>query len=69
MHTGLRVIDPALAAGSMTAGPNPLTAREREVLLAARNGATIAATAKQLSPRYPRIRSSRETPASSIVEP
>lgn len=39
---GERVIDPALAAAALSAGPNPLTPRERDVLSAAADGATIA---------------------------
>ncbi|WP_066954199.1 response regulator transcription factor [Streptomyces lushanensis] len=40
--TGETVIDPALAAAALSAGPNPLTAREREVLNASVDGATVA---------------------------
>ncbi|MEH6373603.1 response regulator transcription factor [Streptomyces sp. KLMMK] len=39
---GERVIDPALAAAALGAGPNPLTQRERDVLAAAVDGATVA---------------------------
>jgi len=39
---GERVVDPALAADALSAGPNPLTEREREVLTAAADGSTIA---------------------------
>jgi two-component system response regulator DesR len=48
---GDRVIDPTLAAAALAAGPNPLTDREREVLAAAVDGATVAdmATALHLS--------------------
>ncbi len=52
VHAGLRVVDPALATESLLDGPNPLTAREREVLREALTGApvaTIAATV-HLSP-------------------
>jgi len=42
------VIDPALAASALSAGPNPLTEREREVLAAAADGATIADIAGRL---------------------
>ncbi|QBS43783.1 response regulator transcription factor [Nocardia sp. CS682] len=48
VHLGLRVVDPALAAETLTAGTSPLTAREREVLSAASDGATAGAIAKQL---------------------
>ncbi|KAA6220275.1 response regulator [Streptomyces filamentosus] len=45
---GETVIDPALAAAALGAGPNPLTAREREALSAAVDGATIADIAGRL---------------------
>ncbi|MEU6584325.1 response regulator transcription factor [Nocardia sp. NPDC046763] len=48
VHMGLRVVDPALATETLTAGTSPLTAREREVLAAAANGATAGAIAQQL---------------------
>ena len=43
VHAGLRVVDPQLAATSLSEGQNPLTEREREVLAQARNGRTVAA--------------------------
>ncbi|MFI6165284.1 response regulator [Nocardia sp. NPDC051052] len=48
VQMGLRVVDPALAAETLTAGTSPLTEREREVLSAAAEGATAGAIAKQL---------------------
>lgn len=48
VDSGLRVVDPALAAESLASGPSPLTEREREVLAAASVGGTIADVAKQL---------------------
>jgi len=45
---GQQVIDPALAAAALSAGPNPLTDRERDVLTAAADGATVADIAQQL---------------------
>ncbi|AYF76321.1 DNA-binding response regulator [Nocardia yunnanensis] len=48
VHLGLRVVDPALATETLTAGTSPLTTREREVLAAAADGATAGAIAKQL---------------------
>ncbi|MEU8005938.1 response regulator transcription factor [Catellatospora sp. NPDC049111] len=45
---GQTVIDPALAAAALAAGPNPLTEREREVLASAADGATIADLATRL---------------------
>ncbi|MEU3506688.1 response regulator transcription factor [Streptomyces longwoodensis] len=46
--TGETVVDPALAAAALSAGPNPLTARERDVLEAAADGATVADVAARL---------------------
>ncbi|WP_375423945.1 response regulator [uncultured Friedmanniella sp.] len=48
VHAGLRVVDPALATDSLVAGESPLTARETEVLLAARDGAPVAVMARRL---------------------
>jgi two-component system response regulator DesR len=45
---GERVVDPELAAVALSAGPNPLTARERDVLAAAVDGSTIADIAGRL---------------------
>lgn len=42
VHRGLRVVDPALAADSLSLGESPLTERERQVLLAAARGGTTA---------------------------
>ncbi|ETK30486.1 response regulator transcription factor [Microbispora sp. ATCC PTA-5024] len=39
---GETVVDPALAAAALSAGPSPLTPREREVLIAAADGSTAA---------------------------
>jgi two-component system, NarL family, response regulator DesR len=49
---GERVVDPALAAAALSAGPSPLTPREHEVLAAAREHPTVAdiAAALHLSP-------------------
>ncbi|MDO9379724.1 MAG: response regulator transcription factor [Nocardioidaceae bacterium] len=46
---GLRVVDPTLAAESLTQGETPLTARETDVLSAARDGGTVADVARALS--------------------
>jgi two-component system response regulator DesR len=48
VHAGLRVVDPALAAESLAAGSSPLTARETDVLQAARDGGTVADLAAAL---------------------
>lgn len=48
VHAGLRVVDPALATDSLIAGESPLTARETEVLLAGRDGASVAVMARRL---------------------
>jgi two-component system response regulator DesR len=45
---GERVVDPALAAATLASGASPLTARERDVLVAARPGATVAEIARTL---------------------
>jgi two-component system response regulator DesR len=45
---GERVIDPALAAAALSAGPNPLSQRERDVLAAAADGSTIGDVARRL---------------------
>jgi two-component system response regulator DesR len=45
---GERVVDPVLAAATLASGASPLTARERDVLVAARPGATVAEIAKTL---------------------
>ncbi|MEV0717124.1 response regulator transcription factor [Asanoa sp. NPDC050611] len=42
VHEGLRVVDPSLAAETLVAGRSPLTARETDVLRAARDGGTVA---------------------------
>jgi len=46
VQAGLRVVDPVLAAESLASGRSPLTPREREVLLAAARGGTVAEVAK-----------------------
>lgn len=45
---GERVVDPTLAAATLAFGPSPLTDRERDVLVAARGGATVADVAARL---------------------
>lgn len=52
VHSGLRVVDPALAAESLAGGRDPLTPREREILREAAGGGTVAAIARavHLSP-------------------
>jgi two-component system response regulator DesR len=51
VRQGQKVIDPELAAAALTGGASPLTPRERDVLAASHDGATIAeiATAVYLS--------------------
>ncbi|MGV9254010.1 response regulator [Streptomyces sp. NPDC003697] len=46
--TGETVVDPALAAAALSAGPSPLTARECDVLRASADGATVADVAAAL---------------------
>jgi two-component system response regulator DesR len=48
VHAGMRVVDPALAAESLTQGDSPLTDRETEVLLAAAVGGTAGDIARRL---------------------
>lgn len=48
VHRGERVVDPALAAATLAGGASPLTGRERDVLVAARDGATVADIATKL---------------------
>jgi two-component system response regulator DesR len=45
---GERVVDPGLAAAALSEGNSPLTDREREVLAAAEDGATIEDVARKL---------------------
>ncbi|MFI9391758.1 response regulator [Streptomyces bauhiniae] len=45
---GETVVDPVLAAAALSAGPNPLTGRECEVLTASVDGATVADIAARL---------------------
>ncbi|MFD5124629.1 response regulator [Streptomyces sp. NPDC058385] len=45
---GETVIDPALAAAALSAGPNPLTTRECDVLKASVDGATVSDIAGRL---------------------
>lgn len=48
VHSGLRVVDPALAVESLSLGESPLTGRERDVLAAATGGGTVAQMAATL---------------------
>ncbi|AOZ73331.1 DNA-binding response regulator [Boudabousia tangfeifanii] len=48
IHQGETVIDPTLAIASITSGPNPLTAREIEVLQEALTGVGIETIAQRL---------------------
>ncbi|HET8615358.1 MAG TPA: response regulator transcription factor [Actinomycetales bacterium] len=48
VHSGLRVVDPALAAESLAVGASPLSARETEVLTRSRTGGTVADIAAEL---------------------
>lgn len=45
---GERVVDPALAVATLAAGESPLTGRERDVLVAARSGASVGEIAATL---------------------
>ncbi len=46
---GQRVVDPDLALSALSEGASPLTEREREVLAAARHGASVAEIAARLA--------------------
>jgi two-component system, NarL family, response regulator DesR len=46
VHRGLRVVDPDLAVESLAVGTSPLTDRERDVLVAASDGGTVADIAR-----------------------
>lgn len=46
--SGLRVVDPALAAESLASGSSPLTPRETDVLLVAGKGGSITDIAREL---------------------
>lgn len=46
VHRGLRVVDPELAVESLAVGTSPLTDRERDVLVAAASGGTVADIAR-----------------------
>jgi two-component system response regulator DesR len=48
VHTGLRAIDPALAAEAWTADEDPLSDRERQILRRAADGRSSAAIASEL---------------------
>ncbi len=48
MAAGERVVDPALALTALSEGGNPLTPREREVLAASLDGASVAEIAARL---------------------
>jgi two-component system response regulator DesR len=48
VSAGERVVDPVLAAATLASGTSPLTARERDVLVAARQGGTVADIARAL---------------------
>lgn len=48
VYAGERVVDPALAAATLAGGPSPLTARERDVLVAGRDGAPVSEIAGRL---------------------
>lgn len=47
VHAGLRVVDPDLAVESLAVGSSPLTDRERDVLLVAGRGGTVADIARE----------------------
>jgi two-component system, NarL family, response regulator DesR len=48
VRAGETVVDPTLAAAALVTGPNPLTRRERDVLMAAAGGASMAEVARSV---------------------
>lgn len=48
VHSGLRVVDPLLAAETLAVGDSPLTRREEEVLQSARIGSKVSDIAAEL---------------------
>lgn len=54
----MRVVDPGLVAAALSAGPDPLTQRERDVLSAAVDGATVADIAAKV--RMEAVRAGRQ---------
>uniref|UniRef100_A0AAU3H6Z0 Response regulator transcription factor n=1 Tax=Streptomyces sp. NBC_01401 TaxID=2903854 RepID=A0AAU3H6Z0_9ACTN len=48
VHSGLRFVDPALAAEALAGGTSPLTEREADVLRATAEGGTVADIARAL---------------------
>ena len=48
VHTGGRAVDSILAAEALSAGANPLTTRERDVLKAALSGSSVQRIAAQV---------------------
>ncbi|UZJ26629.1 response regulator transcription factor [Rhodococcus antarcticus] len=48
VHSGLRVVDPVLAAESLASGTSPLTPREHEVLRFAADGAPVSEVAARV---------------------
>lgn len=48
VHAGRRVVDPSLAADSLTGGANPLTEREQEILRECLDGAPVATIASRV---------------------
>ena len=63
VHAGLRVVDPVLAAESLSTGASPLTERERDVLRAAADGATVATVAARLHLSEGTVRNHRRRPS------
>ncbi|WP_446685858.1 LuxR C-terminal-related transcriptional regulator [Nonomuraea jabiensis] len=69
VHAGLRVVDPALAAESLTSGASPLTARKRDVLRVARRGGTVSEIARALSLSNGTVRSTCRRTSARWVRP
>jgi two-component system response regulator DesR len=76
---GERVVDPGLAAAALSEGQSPLSAREREVLVASQGGSSIADVARalhlsegtvrnHLSSAIQKLEASNRTEAARIAE-
>jgi two-component system, NarL family, response regulator DesR len=77
--SGERVVDPGLAAAALSEGQSPLSAREREVLVASQGGSSIAEVAStlhlsegtvrnHLSSAIQKLEASNRTEAARIAE-
>lgn len=66
VHTGMRVVDPALATESLLEGMNPLAKREQEVLSEVLTGAPVAEIANTLGLSAGTVRNYLSTAATKM---